>query len=75
MHIWRDKERERIVSNWISSKANVLSICKINIYIYIIFYLDLTHSQHSVFSSYIFESTTIIDREYNYQIAVDDGSR
>jgi hypothetical protein len=71
MPMWRDKRE-----NWsvirLGPKAKVLSTCN-NKYIYIIFYLDSTHSQHSVFSSYIFESTTIIDRDITIKIAVDDG--
>ena len=38
------------------------------------FYLEPIHSSVE-FSSHIFESTTIIDREYNIKIAVDDGSK
>ncbi len=51
----------------------MLSTCNKNIYA--IFYLEPIHSSVE-FSSYIFESTTIIDREYNIKIAVDDdGSK
>jgi hypothetical protein len=43
---------------------------------YLIILFRPFHSQYSVFSSYIFESTTIIDREYiPIKIAVDYGSK